>query len=247
MIKHDVEQGSAEWFTLRVGLPTASQFHRIITPARGELSAQARKYAYFLVAETLLNISLEPTMTQEWIERGKELEPEAAKFYLMKNPCEIERVGFVTTDDGRIGASPDRLIVGGKGALEIKCPAPHTHIGYFIDGPGGFVSEDGKGGASQYKPQVQGELYVAELEYADFLSYHPDLPPVLVRTERDEPYIAKLERALAQFCEIRDEMLTRLLDTGFFAERRSNVLTPVDVSAEQWASELRNMGIDDGI
>ena len=37
---YEVEQGSRRWYEIRAGRPTASNFHRIITP-KGEPSRQA--------------------------------------------------------------------------------------------------------------------------------------------------------------------------------------------------------------
>ncbi len=201
----DVEQGSAAWLRLRLGVPTASEFHRIVTPAKGELSKQARGYAYQLVAETLLGAPLESAVdTIAWVARGKLLEAEAVTHYEITQDAETMPIGFITTDDGRVGCSPDRLIL--RGCLEVKCPLPATHIGYLIDGPG-----------DAYRCQVQGQLAVAELDHADFLSYHPGLPPVLIRTGRDEPFIARLRSALAEFLDLRDAMLATARSTGFFA------------------------------
>ena len=42
-----VEQGSNEWIAARLGLPTASNFDKIITPG-GKLSTSSRKYGCFL-------------------------------------------------------------------------------------------------------------------------------------------------------------------------------------------------------
>jgi hypothetical protein len=202
----DCEQGSSEWLKLRLGIPTASEFHKIITPTKGDLSKQARSYAYQLVAETLLGEPLESSLGNiDWIVRGKLLEPEAVRHYEFTTDTETRAVGFITTDCGRIGCSPDRLIVGTRGGLEIKAPLPATHVGYLVDGMG-----------DSYRCQVQGQMAVAELAYVDFLSYHPGLPPVLIRTHRDEPYITKMRAALAEFLAMRDEMLATAKATGFF-------------------------------
>lgn len=206
MITHDVEQGSEAWLRLRLGRPTASEFHRIITAAKGDLSKQARRYAHQLVAETLLGEPVELPMNLEWIIRGKLLEPQAAAQYEFTTDTETRPVGFVTTDDGRIGCSPDRLIVGARGAVEIKCPAPTNHVGMLIDGPG-----------DDYRQQCQGILAVAELEWCDLYVYHPQLPPLLLRTYRDEPYIAKMTSALVEFLDMRDAMLATARASGFFA------------------------------
>ena len=206
---YDCEQGSPEWVNLRLGVATSSEFHKIITAAKGELSKQARKYAHRLVAETLLGESVDLPLDLDWILRGKLLEPQAVAQYQFAEDVQTRPVGFITTDDGRLGCSPDRLVLGARGGVEIKCAAPTTHVGFLIDGPG----ED-------YKQQVQGQLAIAELEYVDLYAFHPTLPPVLIRTVRDEPYIAKMRSALAEFCDMKDAMLAKARASGFFDEDR---------------------------
>lgn len=203
----DCVQGSPDWHAARLGIPTASEFHRIITAVKGDLSKSARGYAHQLVAEILLGEPLETSVGNlDWVVRGRQLEPLAAQQYECVEDCETRLIGFLTTDDGRIGASPDRLIVGAPGGLEIKCTAPHTHMALLIDGPG-----DG------YTQQVQGQLLVGELEFVDLYAYHPRLPGGKFRTYRDEPYIGKLRAALGEFLDLRDAMLAKARASGFFA------------------------------
>jgi hypothetical protein len=216
--RHDVQQGSPEWLKLRLGIPTASEFEKIVTPT-GKLSAQARKYAHRLIAEGLLQTSLDSIDGLEWIARGKELEPDAVKLYEFENDVTTEAVGFITSDDGLIGCSPDRL-VGDAGLLEVKCPAPQTHVGYFLDGFG-----------NDYVPQVQGQLYVAEREWCAKFSYHPEFPPVSVTTYRDEPFIKLLASSLSAFNDMKAEMLERIRAQGFFAAR-GRVVTPHEAAFE---------------
>ena len=203
MIRHDVLQGSPQWLKLRLGLPTASCFGQIITPAKGELSKQSGKYMARLLAEKFLGYSLGSVSTKA-MEMGREREPEAAALYEFEFGVQTEVVGFITTDDGKIGCSPDRF-VGKVGSLEIKCPLPHTHIGYLIGGGSHYAD---------YKPQVQGTLAIAELEWHDCLSYCHGFPRALWRAERDEPYIDKLRAALDQFNEQMAEAEQRLLKLG---------------------------------
>jgi hypothetical protein len=217
---HNVEQGSADWIALRIGIPTASQFHKIITPKTLELSSQARRYAFFLVAEKLMNESLNPLENLEWIERGKLLEPQAVKMYEFDQEVSTMPVGFLTTDDGRIGASPDRLIVDQAAALELKCPAPHTHLEYLIDGFG-----------ADYMAQVQGQAYVGDFEWVDRYSFHPLMPSALMRTYRDEAYIKKLADALARFVDMKDELLEQARGKGYFGAR-DRLITAVDEMAK---------------
>lgn len=209
IIYRDIEQGTPEWWNVRLGIPTASCFDKIVTPAKCELSKSARSYAQYLVAEALLREPLEPERPDSyWVAWGKMNEPLAAQQYAFTTDTETELVGFVTTDDGRVGCSPDRLIIGQRGAVEIKCPAPQTHIAYLTDGPG-----------LDYKCQLQGQMAIAELEFVDFYSFHPRMEPLTIRTYRDEPYIAKMGAAILDFLAIRDEMLAKAMASGFFAER----------------------------
>jgi hypothetical protein len=203
MLIHDVVQGSPEWRALKLGRPSASEFHKIVTPT-GKLSAQARKYACRLVAERLLNQPLDLLEGIPAVERGKALEADAIAQYEFAEEMETRAVGFVTTDDGLIGASPDRLIVGARGGLEVKCPLLQTHIDYWLAGPG-----------DDYRPQVQGQLWVCELEFDDFYSYHPQMEPVLIRTERDEPYIKLLEQSLRAFVDMLAEIHARVMPAFF--------------------------------
>ena len=217
---HHVEQGSGEWVALRIGKPTASQFHKIITPKKLEFSTQARHYAFFLIAEELMHESLNPLDNLEWIARGKELEPQALKMYEYDQEVTTAPIGFVTTDDGRIGASPDRLLVDRPAALELKCPAPHTHLEYLIDGFG-----------ADYITQVQGQAYVGEFEFVDRYSFHPRMPSALVRTYRDESFIRKLADHLERFCDMLDELREQVKAKGYFAESKE-LRTAVDEMAK---------------
>lgn len=204
----DCEQNTPEWIAARLGIPTASEFHRIITAVKGDLSKSARKYAAGLVAETLLGKPLEKPPGSLWVmERGKLLEPLAIQQYGFVTDVEVRKVGLVTTDDGRVGGSPDGLIVGTRGGLEVKCTLDENHMSIFADGPG-----------DDYKQQVQGNLAICELEWWDLYAYHPELPPVTIRTYRDEPFITKMGAALAEFLAIRDEMLAKARASGFFEQ-----------------------------
>jgi hypothetical protein len=214
----DCEQGTDEWIAARLCIPTASEFGKIVSNSTGELSRSrsnkkemsdvAKKYAYRLVAETLLGRPLEKPPGTPWaMERGKALEPLAIQQYSFSNDVEVRRVGFVTTDDGRLGCSPDGLIVGTRRGLEIKSTLDDNHMGIFIDGPG-----------DDYKPQVMANLGICELDSWDLYAFHPELPPVTITTGRDEPYIAKMGAALSEFLDVRDAMLVKARASGFFEQ-----------------------------
>ena len=206
-IIHDVEQGSGDWFALRVGIPTASEFHKILTPKKLELSEQRKKYSYRLVAERLLNRPMECVEGTEWMENGKAMEHFAVKAYSMMDDVETKKVGFITTNNKRIGASPDRLIVGKNAGLEIKCPSPQVQVQYLADDFG-----------DEYRLQVQGQNWVGEFDYSIKYAWHQEFPAVRVFTPRDEAVIKKLAAALDQFCDETDELHHRLKNMGYFQQ-----------------------------
>lgn len=201
MIVVDCEQGSPEWIKARLGIPTASQFSRIITPKTMKLSGSVDSYLCELLAEQMLGTQVNDE-NNDFMMRGTGLELDAVSFYELQRDTEAQRVGFCLADDRRYGCSPDRL-VGEDGGLEIKCPSAPTHVSYMLD-----VTE-------KYRPQVQGALWITGRKWWDFLSYNPELPPVLVRFERDEEFITALSKCMAQFLSYMDESREKLVRTGY--------------------------------
>lgn len=186
MIVHDLEQGTEEWFAVRLGIPTASRFADIYTSTGKSASGQDR-YLHTLAAEWLMGGKVE-TYQNEHMIRGNELEPEARAFYEFESGFEVEQTGFITTDDGMIGGSPDGLTE--DGGLEIKCPTPQVHVEYLLKGKC----------PAKYYPQVQGLMFLTGKEHWDFVSYHPDMPQQLVvRVERDEKWIEGFTAEIAKF------------------------------------------------
>lgn len=219
MIKHDVQQGSPEWLALRLGMPTASDFHRFVG-SKGELSRakkgdglslKAKSYAYTLVAEQLLQRPLDSLEQIEWIEHGKSWEGTARAQYGFENGVTPEIIGFATTDDGKAGASPDSL-VGGEGLLEIKCVKANTQIAYLEEG----FDED-------YLCQVQGQMFVTGRAWCDWYSWNAEMPPVTVRIERDDAFCENLAASISEFVEIKNGIMQRVKDKGFFMTRQQIV------------------------
>lgn len=181
----NVEQGSLEWFSCRAGIPSASNFDKILT-AKGEHSKQSQKYMYRLAGECITGMP-EETYQNAVMQRGIELEAEARMFYEMTYDCKVEQVGFCLADGGW-GCSSDGF-VNGDGLIEIKCPSMSIHVGYLLDGK---VPTD-------YFQQTQGQLLVTGRKWLDFISYYPAMKPLIVRVERDEGFISKLNDELKRF------------------------------------------------
>lgn len=198
MITLDVKQGSPEWLKARLGIPTASQFSRIIT-ATGKLSSSsaADGYMHELLAESLLGEPAD-SFNSSFMQRGSEQEQQAIRSYEFQNEVDVETVGFCLRDDKRAGCSPDGL-VGLDGGLEIKCPAAKTHIGHLLGSPD-----------KAYKIQVQGNLWITEREWWDIFSFNPFMAPAIVRCNRDEAFIKLMADALNTFLDKLDVAKTKL-------------------------------------
>ena len=64
-----------------------------------------------------------------------------------------------------------------------------------------------------YYPQVQGQLWISERKWSDILSYHPEMPPALIRVERNEPYIELLKAAVGAFSRTLEAEFRALKET----------------------------------
>ena len=198
---HDVTQYSAEYDRLRLGIPTSSNFHKIITP-QGKPSKQWREYACVLIAERILQQKIE-FYNSPAMERGLIVEAEAADWYEFDHDVTVQKVGFITDDDHAVGCSPDRL-VGAEGLLEIKAPLPHTQVEYWISGK---LNE-------RFRPQLQGQLYVSQRSWVDILCWHDVLPKLVVRVEPDEKFIATLDRELRIFNYFIERVMEKIRATN---------------------------------
>lgn len=185
---YDIAQNSPEWLAARAGIPTASEFATVLASGRGGGESKTRrKYMLRLIAERMGAQMPEP-YTNASMERGHAMETEARNAYAFIADTEPTLVGFVR--NGEAGASPDAL-VGDAGLLEVKTKQPDLHLEVLLAGvlP------------PEHKPQVQGQLWVAEREWCDFVSYWPKLPPFIIRVHRDEAYIAELQTGVAKFLD----------------------------------------------
>jgi len=47
------------------------------------------------------------------------------------------------------------------------------------------------------------------------MSYYPEMPPLIIRVERDEEYITKLAGALGRFQALMQKKKDRLIELGY--------------------------------
>lgn len=193
----DCEQGTPEWFQSRLGIPTASEFDTVLAKGRGGGESKTRRtYMLKLIGERLTG---EPmySYSNDHMERGKVMEEEARDAYAFMTDAEPQRVGFLRRGDA--GASPDSLI-GDDGMLEIKTKLAHLQLECIL---GGDLP-------SEHKAQCQGQLWIAEREWVDFVSYWPGLPLFVKRVFRDEEYIKQLAAAVRAFNDEMAELMAKI-------------------------------------
>lgn len=217
MIVHKVQQGSEEWFQMRLARPTASRFSDILTLPRNKkdvISRTAFTYLCECFAEWALSEPLDG-VSSPWMERGQRQEVEALKHYqafLAPTGAEVQAVGFVTLDDDLLspGCSPDAL-VDDDGGLEIKIHGAKQHAAFMFE-PDRFLK--------QHWAQVQGGLWITGRSWWHLVAYNPVLPAVVHRIEPDEEYIQNLAERVAEFAAMLHE---RLVEFGYQPQSASGV------------------------
>jgi putative phage-type endonuclease len=161
-----LEQGTEEWKMARLGHVSASNIAAVMSKGKDKTeSAIRRAYKIKLVAERLTGKPQESykNAAMEW---GNEQEPFARMAYEARMNVLVEKTGFWKHPyKDWVGVSPDGL-VGEDGLIEIKCPNTTTHLEYIFDD---VVP-------TEYRKQIQMQLWVTGRQWCDFVSYDPRLP-----------------------------------------------------------------------
>ena len=182
---YNVEQGSDAWHELRCGRITASRFIHLMA---GKSTLTYTGLINEVVGQ-ILSGEVEQGYTNEDMQRGIDLEPEAASYYDEIYDTETDEVGFVTNNEIHpeyVGVSPDRMI--GKNLLEIKCPKSKTHIAY----------HRAKKLPNVYKWQVQGQILITGADYCDFMSHYPNIKPFIIRVHSDAEMQEQLKTRIGE-------------------------------------------------
>jgi len=196
----ECRQRSEEWFEARRGIPTTSNFDKIIT-SKGEPSKQRYGYLYALAAERLTGRCEEAFQSAAMLQ-GILREEEARRVYAMTKEVEVEEVGFCLSDDGRYGCSPDGFVddLDGHGMVELKCRMGKAAVEHLL------ASKL----STECIQQVQGGMMVTGTEWCDYVSYYPGLPLLIVRVTPDRSFLEKLQLELDKFCDDLDRVCDQL-------------------------------------
>lgn len=199
MIIHEIEQQSEAWFEARCGRVTGTRFKALVA---GETTATYKDLVTNIACE-IITRKAEETYSNANMEHGLETEPIARNEYVVLFDKAVREVGFITPDEDNkyhhwVGISPDGIMED-KGILEIKCPLMRTHLEYI---------EAGKL-PSEYRYQVQGQLFVTGFDYCDFMSYVEGMKPFVIRVYPDIELFKEFELRLDRLIEQVDEKLIK--------------------------------------
>jgi len=205
-IINGIDQGTQEWLDLRKGVATASNFSKVLTPATAKESASLDKYAKQLALELTYKALTAKEFKSDAMILGNELEAEARQAYCEEKLEEVEQITFIKSDCGNFGCSPDGL-VGDDGLIEIKCLEAEAHSN--------LLMQEKPEMPADYKCQVQGQLWISERKWCDFVAYNNQIKDeskrlIIIRVFRDEEFIKKLEQAVLKAVLIRNEFLKKL-------------------------------------
>lgn len=195
---HNIEQRTTEWYELRIGKFSASSFSDFFM---GESTAGYKNAIADIAFERITGKSSESGFSSKDMQRGVELEPDARESYEKLTFNKVHNGGIFVMDDWTC-CSPDGRI-GDKGLIEIKCPKHNTQMYYLASGKL----------PKEYFYQVHFQMYVAEREWNDFFSFHPDLKPLKIRVYRDETVITEIKNKIAESKIKIEELILKITNT----------------------------------
>jgi len=199
----EITQGSDEWFKIRCGHPTASEFSKLVTPARMEPSKQVYDYAIQLAADKWAGEPVDHWNGNDWTERGHELEPEARAWYEMQTNTDVTQVGFIENTMLEAGCSPDGLIED-EGLFETKNCGLKQHIRCLAKPE---CPRD-------YMAQLQGQLLITERSWVDLLLHHPQLPKKIIRVTPIQKFQDLLKAQIELVLKERDRFYQIIEDSA---------------------------------
>ena len=198
----DIIQGSDDWFEVRRGKATSSEFGAIMSSSeealtRGKLLRQ--------LAGEILTGEPRAMFSNRDTDRGKELEPVAREYYEQSRFVTVRQVGFVWNPDVKAGWSPDGL-VGDDGAIEIKCVRPDILIA---------ILEKGTFPAEHRAQCFGGAFLVGRRQWCDLVIFsHPKMPKFVARVTPNDVYQRQIKDAVEVFNWDLQQLVSRMQKLG---------------------------------
>ena len=186
MIINYCEQQSEAWYQARLGRITGTRFKNLMSK---ESTASYQDLITDLACEIITG-KAEDTYINDLMQHGIDTEPVARKEYEAIFGIEVKQAGFIIPDEDHpyydwIGISPDGIV--DEGMIEIKCPKMSTHLEYIESGSL----------PSEYRYQVQGQLFVTGFKYCDFMSFVEGMKPFIMRVYPDTELFKEFDLKLS--------------------------------------------------
>ncbi len=206
------QYATPDWERFRCGKVTASRFGDAMTPARGKaggMGKTAEAYMWEVVASHFTG-KMPSGGSSRSMERGKDKERDALDRYIAEkfmDPADLPEGRIIQREGTIICATPDGFVDDdpeGPGILEVKCPDSKTHLPYWLACKARARAGSPQRPPDEYVEQVQGQLWVAERKWCDFISFddrfvNPQMQIIVVRVYRDEAFIADMAAQVTAF------------------------------------------------
>lgn len=213
-----ISHRSHEWYKIRIGKFTASNFPNLVAKPADKnaiISKSAMNCIEKAAAQLFYNRYHErpDSDATRW---GINNENRAIQLFSEKTGLKVNEMGFIehrTIKD--VGATPDTQVIDSNNPekliiAQIKCPYNgEYHKDYLkkiVD------TQSLKNKKSEYYWQIQGEMWVTGAEYSYFVSYDPRVYNEedklhFIKVFRDEDSIQRLETVVKHALSFRDSLL----------------------------------------
>lgn len=181
----DLNQRTPEWFELRKGRITGSEFPKLF------INGETRELLIRRLALSRVGSCFEfkADGISEHMKRGMEMEPLAREAYKFLSKNAVLEVGFAEYCRGEmkeiapfVGCSPDGL-VGLEGIIEIKCPAEYNF-------------EKQKEIPEKYRRQMAFNVFVTNRKWCDYVLFNQYIGTHIERYEPSATELGEVSSAL---------------------------------------------------
>jgi 2-hydroxy-3-keto-5-methylthiopentenyl-1-phosphate phosphatase len=215
---YNCEQRSPEWYQLRCGKITASDFHILFGDSWTKHNILFQK-----AFERLTGKLQGPKIWTEDIQRGIDLEPQAREMYEKIKNVKVQTVGFVEYN-ATAGASPDGLI-GTNGGLEIKNP---NFENFYRKTLKQYIEPS-------HKTQCHVNMFFTDREWWDYMMYSAGEEPYIERIYRD----AAMDKKIIQTIESSEKIIERNIRTIVYTRGLKRMRVWPFIAADQQRHALQ--------
>lgn len=217
-----MQQRSPAWYRERAGRITGSRFARAMASTHSD---SYRNLIEQLVEERRTGQCHDRGYVNAAMQWGMDHEDHARRWYSRSHGREVRQIGFVVHPRyDYVGVSPDGLVAH-DGLVEIKCPQMKAFRQVMAS----------RALPSRYRWQVQGQLWVCQRQWLDFVCFYPPGKGVVIRVDADEEAFDQLEAR----CREVDREVTRRIGGQPLARKVASPL-PTASSPEAPVIDVRN-------